>query len=110
MFPRTLLALLAAALLPSPLLAQPSSAPQITATFWNIQWFPGRRPNASRSEENRQIHAVHADLAQLSSDVVAFEEVRDWEHAVLAVKPLSGFKVDVISNFPPREGQREAQQ
>ena len=109
MFPRTLLLVFAFSLAAGSLPAQIPS-PQITATFWNIQWFPGRRPNASKSEENRQVHAVHADLAQLNSDIVAFEEVRDWEHAVLAVKPLSGFKVDVISNFPPREGQREAQQ
>jgi len=87
-----------------------ASPPTITATFWNVQWFPGRRPNASRSEENRQIRAVHTDLAQLNSDIIAFEEVRDYEHAALAVKTLAGFKVDVCSNFPPREGQNEAQQ
>jgi endonuclease/exonuclease/phosphatase (EEP) superfamily protein YafD len=110
MLPRTFIAFLAAALLATSLSAQPSSAPQITVTFWNIQWFPGRRPNASRAEENRQTNAVHADLAQLNSDIVALEEVRDWEHAGLAVKPLTGFKVDVCSNFPPREGQNEAQQ
>ncbi|HVF73127.1 MAG TPA: endonuclease/exonuclease/phosphatase family protein [Chthoniobacterales bacterium] len=111
MFPRTLLAVLCAA---SVFSAQPAfaetPAPQITATFWNIQWFPGRRPNASRGDEARQIRSVHSDLAQLRSDIVAFEEVRDWENAVVAARPLAGFKVDVISNFPPREGQNEAQQ
>jgi len=93
---------------PSP---QPAASPTaITVTFWNVQWFPGRRPNASRGEENRQIRAVHGDLTQLNSDLVALEEVRDYEHAARAVKPLDGFKVDVCSNFPPREGQNEAQQ
>ncbi|MFL6589559.1 MAG: endonuclease/exonuclease/phosphatase family protein [Chthoniobacterales bacterium] len=110
MFPRTLVALFAATLLTAPLVAESPAPVTITATFWNVQWFPGRRPNASASEENLQINAVHTDLAQLNSDVIAFEEVRDWEHAALALKPLSGFKVDVISNFPPREGQNEAQQ
>jgi endonuclease/exonuclease/phosphatase family metal-dependent hydrolase len=94
---------------PSPLQSSASPA-TITATFWNVQWFPGRRPNASRAEENRQIRAVHADLAQLNSDLIGLEEVRDFRHAALAVKPLSGFKVDVCSDFPPRESQREAQQ
>lgn len=89
----------------------PSSSPAtITATFWNLQWFPGRRPNASRGEENRQIRAVHADLAYFNSDLLALEEVRDFHSAALAVKPLPGFKVDVCSDFPPREGQRETQQ
>jgi endonuclease/exonuclease/phosphatase family metal-dependent hydrolase len=87
-----------------------SSSTTITAAFWNIQWFPGRRPNASHYEENRQIRAVHRDLGQLSADIIGLEEVRDSEHASLAIQPLSGFKVDVCSNFPAREGQQEAQQ
>lgn len=113
MLPRILSALLATAFFLPSLDAQapPSSGTsQITVSFWNVQWFPGRRPNASRAEENRQIKAVHADLSQLNSDIIALEEVRDYEHAALAVKPLSGFKVDVCSTFPPREGQNEAQQ
>src|SRR5215212_4150157 len=109
MLPRILLVLFAFSLAAERLPAQ-TAATQITATFWNVQWFPGRRPNASRAEENRQIRAVHADLGQLNSDLIAFEEVRDYEHATLAVKALPGFKVDVCSNFPPREGQNEAQQ
>src|SRR6185295_4051084 len=91
--------------------AQPSPSPApITVTFWNVQWFPGRRPNASRAEENRQIRAVHGDLAKIESDLIVLEEVRDADHAAMAVKDLKGFKVDVCSNFPPREGQKEAQQ
>lgn len=42
--------------------------------------------------------------------MIGFEEVRDWESAALAIQPLAGFKVDVCSNFPPREGQVETQQ
>ncbi len=61
----------------TPVVAQTPSATTITASFWNIQWFPGRRPNASRSEENRQIRAVHRDIAQLSPDILGLEEVRD---------------------------------
>jgi endonuclease/exonuclease/phosphatase (EEP) superfamily protein YafD len=115
MFPRTFSALLAAALFTTALLAQTPSPPaasptQLAITFWNIQWFPGRRPNASRAEENRQVRSVHADVALLNSDIIALEEVRDYGHAAVAVKPLPGFKVDVCSNFPPREGQNEGQQ
>lgn len=109
-----MLARILVALCLAPFIAQaetpiPSPA-QVTATFWNVQWFPGRRPNASRWEEDRQVRAVQGDLGELSSDLVALEEVRDFHHAALAVKPLAGFKVDVCSNFPAREGQKEAQQ
>lgn len=116
MLPRILAALFAATLFVPTLLAQPTPPPpapaasSITATFWNVQWFPGRRPNATRSEERRQVRTVHRDLAQLPSDLVALEEVRNFEQAALAVRPLPGFKVDVCSNFPAREGQIEAQQ
>lgn len=109
MLPRVLLALFFAPFFVQAETPAPSP-PQLTATFWNVQWFPGRRPNASRWEEDRQVRAVHRDLAQLSSDLIAFEEVRSFDLAALAVKPLPGFKVDVCSNFPPREDQREAQQ
>jgi endonuclease/exonuclease/phosphatase (EEP) superfamily protein YafD len=121
MLPRLFRRLLPVALLAGTLSAQTTSSPSpsapavsssttITATFWNIQWFPGRRPNASRAEENRQIRAVHRDLGQLTADIVGLEEVRDFEHATLAIQPLRGLKVDVCSNFPPREGQLDAQQ
>jgi endonuclease/exonuclease/phosphatase family metal-dependent hydrolase len=111
MLPSVLSALFVAAfLVPSSNAQTPPPSPTLTVTFWNVQWFPGRRPNASAADEKRQINAVHADLAQLSSDIIALEEVRDYEHAGAAVKPLAGFKVDVCSNFPPREGQNEAQQ
>ncbi len=82
----------------------------LTVAFWNIQWFPGRRPGPSQSEENRQIESVHADMKHLDVDILGMEEVRDFAHAGVAVQPLSGFKVDVCANFPPREGQTEAQQ
>jgi endonuclease/exonuclease/phosphatase family metal-dependent hydrolase len=95
---------------PSPSVPVVNPSTKIAATFWNIQWFPGRRPNASRYEENRQIRAVHRDLAQLDADIIGMEEVRDSEHASVAIQSLSRFKVDVCSNFPPREGQQEAQQ
>jgi endonuclease/exonuclease/phosphatase family metal-dependent hydrolase len=113
MFPRMFLALFLSisfshAENPPPQL--PPSPTRLAVTFWNIQWFPGRRPNASRAEENRQVRSVHADLALLNADIIAMEEVRDYKYAAIAVKPLPGFKVDVCSSFPSREGQNEAQQ
>jgi endonuclease/exonuclease/phosphatase (EEP) superfamily protein YafD len=87
-----------------------SSPHSVTVAFWNIQWFPGRRPNATRREESRQIKAVHSDVVQFNADVIGMEEVRDFSRASIAVAPLAGFKVDVCANFPAREGQGETQQ
>ena len=88
----------------------PSDAAAIRAAFWNIRWFPGGRPNAYKGEQVRQIRSVHADMKRINADVIGLEEVRDWDGAALAVQPLAGFKVDVCSTFPPREGQTETQQ
>jgi endonuclease/exonuclease/phosphatase (EEP) superfamily protein YafD len=94
-------------------LALPSEATagsSVTIAFWNIQWFPGRRPDASLGEQTRQINAVHADISQLNADVIGMEEVRDFTQAGVAVQPLREFKADVCANFPPREGQNVAQE
>lgn len=82
----------------------------ITIAFWNIQWFPGARPNATAGEQHRQSNAVHSDIRQFNADIIGMEEVRNFAQASVAVQPLPGFKVDVCANFPPREGQNEAQE
>ena len=92
---------------PSP---SPPPKKSVTVAYWNVQWFPGRRPNTTRPQELRQIESVHRDLTRLDADIIGMEEVRNFEQAGVAVEPLRGFKVDVCSNFPPREGQKVAQQ
>ncbi len=95
---------------PSSAAAPALSPDSLTVAFWNIQWFPGSRPDATAGEEDRQVTAVHSAIKQISPDVLGMEEVRDFAKAGLAVQPLSGFKVDVCANFPPREGQNQAQE
>ena len=97
------------------LLGQDTSAPSTSTSplrlaFWNIQWFPGRHPSASPKEEEKQIASVQEDMRAINPDIIGMEEVRDFAKATLAVASLPGFKVDVISNFPPREGQDIGQQ
>src|SRR5436853_7868692 len=90
----------------------PSAAPPQTmrVAFWNIQWFPGRHPNPSVASERAQIASVHRDIRRINADVIGMEEVRDFDNATIAISPLAGFKVDVVSDFPPREGQDVGQQ
>jgi endonuclease/exonuclease/phosphatase (EEP) superfamily protein YafD len=90
----------------------PSAAPPqaVRVAFWNIQWFPGRHPNASVASERTQIASVHRDIRRINADVIGMEEVRDFDNATIAVSPLAGFKVDAVSDFPPREGQDVGQQ
>jgi endonuclease/exonuclease/phosphatase family metal-dependent hydrolase len=82
----------------------------VRVAFWNIQWFPGRHPFATASSERAQTASVHRDIRKINADVLGMEEVRDFSKATIAVSPLAGMKVDVISNFPAREGQDVGQQ
>jgi len=92
--------------------AQDAAAPAqvVRVAFWNIQWFPGRHPFPTASSERAQTASVHRDMHKINADVLGMEEVRDFSKATIAVSPLPGMKVDVISNFPPREGQDVGQQ
>ena len=85
-------------------------AQAVRVAFWNIQWFPGRHPFATASTERTQSASVHRDMHKINADVLGMEEVRDFSKATIAISPLAGMKVDVISNFPPREGQDVGQQ
>src|SRR5438309_8457620 len=87
-----------------------ASSQTVRVAFWNIQWFPGRHPNASVASERSQVASVHRDIRLIKADVIGMEEVRDFDNATIAVSPLAGFKVDVVSDFPPREGQDVGQQ
>lgn len=94
-----------------PAAAAPNAGgPLLRVAFWNVKWFPGGRPNAHAGEEARQVRSVQADIVKLAADVIGFAEMRDWDSTALAVRPLPGFKVDVCSNFTPREGQAVGQQ
>jgi len=87
------------------------ASPQVVrVAFWNIQWFPGRHPFATASSERAQTASVHRDMRKINVDVLGMEEVRDFSKATIAIAPLTGMKVDVVSNFPPREGQDVGQQ
>jgi endonuclease/exonuclease/phosphatase (EEP) superfamily protein YafD len=111
-FPHWIISALCATTLSAQEVPSPSPTPKnsVTVAYWNIQWFPGRRPNARKGEEAKQVESVHHDLAKIDADIIGMEEVRDFAHADVAVQPLRGFKVDVCSNFPPREGQNVSQQ
>ncbi len=77
------LCLLIAGFIGIELFAQPpplSSPPQRTfrVVFWNIQWFPGGGPSATRRQEAKQIASVHRDIGKIDADVIGMEEVRNF--------------------------------
>ncbi len=68
-------------------------------TFWNVEWFPGRKPNASQNARAAHLAAIVPVLEKLNPDVLGLEEVADQAAAQLAADRLKGLRVDVCSQF-----------
>ena len=88
----------------------PGAANHVTFTFWNVEWFPGRRPHAGARAQATHVAAVLPVVQGLDPDVLGLEEVGDAEAARLLTDHLPGFKVDVCTEFtrePANEPSRQ---
>ena len=77
----------------------PSPSERLKVTFWNVDWFPGQRPNASDAKRRAHVAAVVPVVDRLDPDILGLEEVADRDAAQLLIAHLPGFKVDVCSEF-----------
>ncbi len=84
----------------SPLHATPPGASvHLAVTFWNVEWFPGRRPHAGVKAQASHVAAVLPAVQQLDPDVLGLEEVGDADAARRLTDHLPGFRVDVCTEF-----------
>lgn len=86
-----------------PVLEKPGNLPCGVAT-WNLQWFPGNRPEPSRAEQARHKRAVARILGKLGVDVLLVQEVVD-RAALTGVAREYPWRV--VSNFQ-RAGDEDA--
>ncbi len=87
-----------------------SSAVQVDAApvrivSWNVEWFPGRYPDATPRQKRQHIEEVKMTLRRLKPDVLILVEVRDAESVRKAISVLHGFQLNVISDFEGRPQQ-----
>lgn len=69
---------------------------------WNLQWFPGGRPNANTDSQNEHILLVARELTSLRPDVFLLQEVQDpaaMERLTYHSPFLHGFTTHVLSTF-----------
>ncbi len=71
----------------------------MTVTFWNVEWFPGRRLNAGERAKASHVAAVVPVVERLDPDVLGLEEVDGTAGAHLVADTLKGFRVDACSEF-----------
>lgn len=88
-----------------------AGAAPVTALSWNIEWFPGGRPNASKSEAFKQTKAVKAELGKIAPQIFMGQELTDEKAFAEIVKVVPGMEVNVFSKFiDPQSGKPGPQQ
>lgn len=85
-------------------------AEPLKAVTWNIEWFPGGRPNASKGEQYKQTKEVSEQLGKMDPDIFLAQEVTDGKAFEKLVSSLPGMKVDVFSKFLEPDGRTVGQQ
>lgn len=87
----------------------PGFAP-LRVAAWNIEWFPGKRPEPTHWEEKDHIPLVQAEVAAMAPDILGMVEIRNEDAARVAVATVPGLKVDVCSRFVRSSGEIGMQQ
>jgi endonuclease/exonuclease/phosphatase family metal-dependent hydrolase len=80
-------------------------AAPVKVVAWNLQWFPGRVPEATPAVALEHIREVRLALSLLKPDILIVEELKDPDALRSAVKDLNGLKVQAVSDFPGRPQQ-----
>jgi endonuclease/exonuclease/phosphatase family metal-dependent hydrolase len=66
---------------------------------WNLEWFPGGKPNSSQAERLVQMSAAKDALIDIRPDILCLQEVRDWDSVADLVSILPNFQTLVVSRF-----------
>jgi endonuclease/exonuclease/phosphatase family metal-dependent hydrolase len=102
--------LLAALLCATSLHAQDAAPKPLRVAFWNLEWFPGGRPEATIAEAIPQIAQAMPAVAHIDADVIGLEEIHNWDAGAIAVAKAEGTKVQVASEFLDEKGVKTIQQ
>lgn len=89
----------------------PPGSRRVKFTFWNVQWFPGKQPDAKETARERHVAAVVPVVRRLDPDVLGLEEVADADAARRITDGLpGGYRVDVVTEFQRETGEPTRQQ
>jgi len=90
-----------------PLRAVPETLRVVT---WNLQWFPGGKPGATKEAQDAHIEAVREEVRRLKPDVLLLQEVGSQGALEETLRPLGDdWKVAIVSQFD-QGGFRSGQQ
>ena len=71
----------------------------VSIATWNLEWFPGGKPNSSQAERLVHMSAAKDALIDIRPDILCLQEVREWESVAELVSVLPGFQTLVVGRF-----------
>ena len=71
----------------------------VSIATWNLEWFPGGKPNSSQAERLVHMSAAKDALIDIRPDILCLQEVRDWDSVAELVSILPNFQTLVVSRF-----------
>lgn len=89
---------------------EPSSSKIVRVAFWNLEWFPGKRPKATTTEVVDQIVKIVPAVEKLDADIIGFTEVQNAKAMTIALYKSLGRTPQVCSEFLDEEGKVTLQQ
>lgn len=86
-------------------------AEPLRTVTWNMEWFPGGRPNASKNERFKQTKEVKKVLDVLKPQILLAQELTDEKTFKKLISDYPPLKVNVFSKFlDPQSGKPGSQQ
>ncbi len=83
----------------------PVRAEPVRVVAWNLQWFPGRTPEASPVAEQEHLRDVRGMLQRLKPDILIVSEVKSRSALAEALTGVTGLAVRAMSDFAGRPQQ-----
>jgi hypothetical protein len=80
-------------------LLQSAKAEVVSIAPWNLEWFPGGKPNFSEAERLVHMSAAKDALLDLNADILCLQEVRDWDSVaeLVPILELSATRSEQVS-------------
>jgi endonuclease/exonuclease/phosphatase family metal-dependent hydrolase len=71
----------------------------VSIASWNLEWFPGGKPNSTQAERLVHMSAAKDALIDIRPDILCLQEVRDWDSVAELVSILPDFQTLVVGRF-----------
>jgi hypothetical protein len=71
----------------------------VSIATWNLEWFPGGKPNSSQAKRLVHMSAAKEALLDIRPDILCLQEVRDWESVAELISILPNFQTLIVSRF-----------